>query len=357
MSGFGSSIRDRLLKEEPHLVVWTPSEKIDSLKKILKTHQLQDDVQVIRIFETQDVILKKSSGEVTGAIARGYTKKNLQQIILSFENSYSPSTESKNSMPQIHIGMELANQLALYEGDQLFLFPAETLLLPPTEIAPPETVQIYSLVLPSHSSVDNRTIMYEIGSIPSVKDNSSLEKGVEIFLKNPTQYHKHQEVLQQEGYSVQSWSERNSSLFFALKIEKGIMIIFLSLAALIASFSIASMMQLLLHQKKRDIEILMVMGYPIQKIKQLFTFIAFFMSLFGVSSGVILGYLVCIFLEYTPINLLPDIYVDRKIPVEITLDLFGMVFVLACVLSYLASWIPMYFYTFSFSTDAMKKAS
>ena len=354
MSGFGLSIRDRLLQKEPHLVVWAPSQKINHLKNLLQNNQLEQDVEVMRIFETQDVILKTSSGEITGAIAKGYTKNNLQQMASHFEIKDS---NSSSLAPQIHISMDLTHQLDLYEGDILFLFPAENLLLPPTEMALPEKIQVSSIISLSNSSMDNKTLMYEIGSIPSLKQNSSLEKGIEIFLKNPIQYHKHQQILQKSGYSAQSWSERNSSLFFALKVEKWIMIIFLSLAALIASFSIASMAQLLLHQKKKDIEILMVMGYPIPKIKKLFRSIAFFMSFFGVSSGLIIGYLVCLFLKYVPINLLPDIYVDRKIPVEISLELFGVVFLLACFLSYFASWIPMHFYIFRFSTDAMRETS
>ena len=133
------------------------------------------------------------------------------------------------------------------------------------------------------------------------------------------------------------------------------MIIFLSLASLIASFSIASMLQLLIRQKRKDIEILMVMGHPNSKVKNLFTLIAFSMSFIGVFIGSILGYIICLFLKYTSIDLLPDIYIDRKIPVEISMDFFLIVFSLACLLAYLASWMPMSFYTFS--TKTIRKSS
>ena len=338
MSGFGISIRDRLLQEEPHLVVST--QKINSLKKTLLKHNLKNQINSIRSFEIQDVILKTSSGEISGAVAKGYTKK------------YFKYSESKSS---VHLGMEIASQLRLFEGDKVFVTPAETLLLPPTEITPPDQVTISSITLPSHSSINNKTIFYQIGSIPSLKKNSSLENGVEIFLKNPDQYQKIQETIKNEGYVVKSWSERNSALFFALKVEKGIMIIFLSLASLIASFSIASMLQLLIRQKRKDIEILMVMGYPTSKVKKLFTLIAFTMSFIGVFIGSILGYIACFILQHASIDLLPDIYVNRKIPVEISLDFFVIVLLSACLLSYLASWVPMSFY--KFSTKTIQKAS
>ena len=338
MSGFGMSIRDRLLQEEPHLVVST--QKISSLKKTLSKYRLNNHINIVRPFETQDVILKTASGEFSGAVAKGYTRR------------YFDSANLKSS---VHLGMELASQLDLYEGDSIFITPAETLLLPPTEVTAPDKVMISSLIIPSHESINNKTILYQIGSIPSLKENSSLEKGVEIFLKKPDQYYRVQKIIEKAGYTVTSWSERNSALFFALKVEKGIMIIFLSLASLIASFSIASMLQLLIRQKRKDIEILMVMGHPNSKVKNLFTLIAFSMSFIGVFIGSILGYIICLFLKYTSIDLLPDIYIDRKIPVEISMDFFLIVFSLACLLAYLASWMPMSFYTFS--TKTIRKSS
>jgi len=371
MSGFGSSLKNRLLSHEPHLVVYGSSGQNtklpDEIKNIFVQSHLKD-MRLIRAFETQDVILKSYEGSFAGAVAKGYNLVDLKAFTQSSDNHYFEGVNSKvewssggainteNTNTRIHIGAELANQLSVYEGDFVFVMPAENLLTPPTEMVPLEEVQVASLIFSSHSYLNNKKILYEKGSIPSLKSTASLSQGVEIFLHDPDQYKPYQEALKSKGFDARSWSDQNSSLFFALKIEKIIMTIFLALATLIASFSIASMIQLLMTQQRQDIGILMVMGYPIRKIRRLFVHLAFMMAFLGVSGGVFLGYLICLFLKLVPIDLLPSFYVDRKIPVIMQTEVFVGVFVLSCVLAYIISIFSVRFYTLSSIVNLLKKA-
>ncbi len=371
MSGFGSSLKDRLLSHEPHLVVYKDSSQnmnlLDQVQKILAQSRLDNDIQSIRSFETQDIILKNSEGHFAGAIARGYGSKDLRALTQGSDEKYFEDVNSKvewdssniisikKDKVRIHIGVELADQLSAYEGDFVFIMPAESLLTPPTDMAPPEEVQIDSLIFSVHSYINNKKILYEKGSIVSLQETASLSQGVEIFLKDPAKYKPYKEILKTKGFDVQSWSDQNSSLFFALKIEKIIMTVFLALAALIAGFSIASMIQLLMTQQRQDIGILMVMGYPVRQVRKLFVHLAFMMSFLGVSSGVLLGYLICIFLKFVPIDLLPSIYVDRKIPVIMQTEVFVGVFILAGLLAYIISLVSVRFYTLSSIVNLLLK--
>ena len=372
MSGFGSSLKDRLLSHEPHLVVYKSASQgmdfLDNVRKILIQSHLDKDIQSIRSFETQDIILKNAEGNFAGAIARGYDSTDLKALTQGSDDKYFEGVNSKvewdssniadvkKTRTRIHIGVELADQLSAYEGNFVFVMPAESLLTPPTEMVPPEEVQIDSLIFSSHSYTNNKKILYETNSIASLKDTASLSQGVEIFLKDPAKYKPYKEILKTKGFDVQSWSDQNSSLFFALKIEKIIMTVFLALAALIAGFSIASMIQLLMTQQRQDIGILMVMGYPVRQVRKLFVHLAFMMAFLGVSGGVLLGYLICIFLKFVPIDLLPSIYVDRKIPVIMQTEVFVGVFILAGLLAYIISLVSVRFYTLSSIVNLLKKA-
>ena len=370
MSGFGSALKNRLLSHEPHLVIYNSSAKpanlVNAVKNVFIQNHLQEDVRLIRFFETQDVILKNSKGNFVGAVARGYPSKDLKALTQDSDDKYFEDVNSKvewsasnlttEVKTRIHIGAELADQLSVYEGDFLFVMPAENLLTPPTEMVPPEKVQVTSLVVSSHSYLNNKKIFYEKDSISSLKGTASLSEGVEVFLYDPEKYKPYKDALKAKGFDVQSWSDQNSSLFFALKIEKIIMALFLALAALIAGFSIASMIQLLMTQQRQDIGILMVMGYPIRSIRKLFVHLAFLMSFLGVSGGVILGYLICLFFKFVPIELLPSIYVDRKIPVIMHAEVFAGVFILAGLLAYIISLVSVRFYTLSSIVNLLKKA-
>lgn len=384
MSGFGGSIKSRLLNQEPHLVVeglenQTNKELfLNSVKKALNFKEQPSDIKSIRLFETQDFIVRSESGAVVGAEGVGYTSKDLPVILGYFTKDYlediNPGVEMNlsenlseglsekkekndpNKNRKIYMSFELSRQLSVFEGDSVFLMPVESLLLPAAELPPPETVYVDSFLDSSHSFKTVQRIFYEIDSMPSLTDTSSLSYGVEIFLKDPENFVPHQKKLKDHQFQVQSWSSRNASLFFALKLEKALMAVFLFLAVLISSFSISSMIRLLLAQKKKDIGILMVMGWSIQKVRQLFLGISFVLSLIGALGGVLLAFIVCLFLEYSAVPFLPDIYYNRSIPVEISFSVFAWVFFMGVFLAYIASWIPIYSYSLLSSMDLMRKS-
>ena len=372
MSGFGSSIRHRLLGQESHLVV-QGSEKIQdrnmffsSVKNILSQESLNSNVERVRFFETQDIVLKSKSGKFSGAVGRGYYAKDLSSVQSSFERNYldevNPnmewdfSLEKNKRKSSVSISLDLAQQLSVFEGDIVFLMPAESLLTPLSELSPPEESLVYSLIDSENSSSKNsKTVFYEIGSLPSLVKTASLSYGVEVLLKDPENFYQHKKALTDQKFQVQSWRDRNAVLFFALKLEKMIMAVFLFLAILISSFSISSMTRLLLAQKKKDIGILIVMGWPIQQVRKLFLGISFTLSLIGLLGGIITAGLVCLFLKHSSIPFFPDIYYNRQIPVEISFSVFFLVSAMALVLAYIASYLPLRSYTLFSSMDLIRK--
>ena len=376
MSGFGVSIKERLLSREPHLVVeGVKNQKskvnlLKSVKQTLNSSELLSGIESIRLFETQDLIARSAEGVVVGVEGRGYRSKELPLILDHFTKNYldeinpgvgievlekTGANNSKNNQT-VYINFNLSHQLSVFEGDFIFLMPAESLLMPATEISPPEKVYIGSFLDSSQTSQTVQRLFYEIGSILSLKETSSLSYGVEIFLKDPEAFAVYKKKLKDHQFKVQSWSDRNASLFFALKLEKTLMAVFLFLAVLISSFSISSMIRLLLAQKKKDIGILIVMGWSIHKIRKLFLGISLTLSLLGTLGGAFLAFLVCLFLKYNSIPFFPDVYYNRSIPVEIDFSVFVGVSFLGLVLAYTASWFPIYFYTLFSSMDLIRKS-
>ena len=282
---------------------------------------------------------------------------------------------SPPALPLIDISSDIAAPLFAVEGSLLTLLPAESLLLPPGEIPPYASVKVRSWMDSGHFSTQIRDLFYEIGSLTQLKNTASLTSGVEIFLKKPRQYALYQKQLEDHGFKVQSWADRHSSVLFALKIERWMMAVFLFIAALIASFSISSVVSSLTMQKQKDIGILTVMGFPIKKIKNLFIHLAFSMALLGSILGAALGFGLSLFIQsfgsalslglglllslltrQDPLEFLPwEIYQDQVIPVEIHPEMFVVVFLGAAGLSYLASWLCVHSQTFS--NEILKKAA
>ena len=79
--------------------------------------------------------------------------------------------------------------------------PSESLLTPLSELSPPEESHIYSLIYSEDSSKNSKTVLYEIGSMPSLVKTASLSYGVEILLKDPVNFSQHQKVFDESKFS------------------------------------------------------------------------------------------------------------------------------------------------------------
>ena len=115
---------------------------------------------------------------------------------------------------------------------------------------------------------------------------------------------------------------------------------FLSLSILITSFSIITVLILLLSQKSKDIGILMAMGLSRSRTKWIFARLGMILAALGSLWGLILGLTISYFLELYPLNILPDIYYDRTLPVVVSRSTIYLVTALCLLISFFGTWIP-----------------
>lgn len=142
------------------------------------------------------------------------------------------------------------------------------------------------------------------------------------------------------GVRFETWSERNSALFFALRMEKLMIGMFLALAGLIAASSILTVMALLLSQKRRDLALLRVLGLPRLELIRLFTKVGLVLAAVGILSGLTVGTALGLWIEAHPFDVLPDIYYDSQVPARVELRWILMVLFGAGAVAALGSWIP-----------------
>ena len=100
----------------------------------------------------------------------------------------------------------------------------------------------------------------------------------------------------QDDY-VYTWSDLNKSLFSALKVERNVMFIILSLIIVIAAFNIISGLTILVKNKTRDIGILKSIGVQNNSIKKIFFLVGFIIGTSATIFGVLIGTLFSIYIE------------------------------------------------------------
>ena len=348
MTALNHSIQERTLAVEPHLTIEIPGVNQASLLEVHPlTAKLKSNPDLkVEVFESQDVILRTLDGHFRGALARGLSQDSLNRMLaqmqkLDRKKKGEPLMAEMLPPGEILIGVDLAISLGVFEGDSLLVIPPESLLLPPTESPKYERVIARRIISTNLADVDSQNIFYvRDHTMGQLKSGASRRTGIEVWMPNPLQVDSYKEELKSFPEArVQTWKERNSALFFALKLEKIIITSFLGLAALLASFSMISVLLLLISQKKREIGLLQAMGLSTRKVKKLFMTIGLCLSALGLGAGVLLGSGISFYIEKNPLNILPDIYIDSQIPAYLDGGFVLIVLVVGSGLAWLGSYL------------------
>ncbi len=350
MNGFNRSIRDRLLEVEPHVVV-----DFDDVKKAkeITSHPVykkleQEDVELKAPMSHQDVILRTADGFVQGATANGVTRKRLLQLLEFAEKKAGkkdPDLKNKieNLKPgQIILGVGLADKTGLFRDDNVVIVPPETMFMPASEIPILSQGNVQGFLLTDVDRIDGQSFYYILEeSFPRLQKTLGRRLALEVWLKDPEQADSIKEKIKGEGVQVETWKERNASLFFALKIEKFVVSFLVGLSTLIAGLSIISVMVLLLTQKKKDVGNLLAMGMTRSETRNTFVKIGLFLTLTGVLGGVITGIILSLCIDTFSDDVLPAFYEETNIPTEIQFLQVASILFFGVLFSYFALSITM----------------
>lgn len=349
MGGFNVSIQDRLLSVKPDLVIYLEAPYLDPW---LKKWGEENHFTYMRLFEQQDIILRSYDGSITGAVAKGYNQKELrnflahassdfQYLISSKEKEIVSSSEKQNEISVV-LGSDLAQDLGIYEGDVLTVIAPDSLLRPQGEFIQYDKIRIDGILRTEVQELNNQVVLYDYTrSLKSLSGAASKEYGIEIKTQDPNHLEKLEAELRAKAYRFENWKERDHSLFFALKMEKLIMFLFIGLSALITGFSIITILVLLMTQKRRDIGILRAMGMPKRQLLKIFVGIGTLLGGVGTFLGAFMGGTICLMIKFAGFPLLPSIYVDRRIPIDVDLRLIIFVLLIGFILSLLGSLWPV----------------
>lgn len=370
MGGFGNAIEERLINFEPHIIVKSKNkdarleknhllELSDELKKKYKLNAF--------LFDQEQVVLRTPSGHYSGAIARGLEEKSLQHFVEA-SRQYGQNRVKKFTWDQeipsqlvvanddIIVGADLAYQTGIFIGDQIVLTPPESLILPPGEMPQFIKMNVQDIIRSSVQSIDSQLVIYKKRNSGKLfRDSISLETLLEVYLDDVQQLDTVLGSIDSTKFNVETWRERNSSLYYSLKMEKLMISFFLLLAILIGCFTIVTVLVLLATQKRKDIGILLTLGMKKKDLVRIFSQIGFLLSGSGVFLGFVFGLVICILLSEFQFITLPDAYIDRTIPVRFEIKEYLAILAITFTISYLSSRYPARVITSFTPQDILRK--
>lgn len=345
MNGMNRNIKARVIRIEPHL---TTINKVEANAQILSEVK---QAQVVS-YHAMDVIARSIDGQFRGAQALGYSTDGLKIFLdrvysnrkirnSNYYNDDDASDKFELALNEVAVGVGLARSMGVLEGDELTLVPPETLLLSSLETPVFQKVMVKRILVTDLQDVDDQLIIYNSElSLRNFKATLSSNQGFHIWFNDVENAEKVQAILKKKSINSVTWQERNADLFFALKIEKLNIGILLAIAGLIASTSVLTVLALLMSQKKRDIAIIKTLGLSQRKTLLLFTKIGLWISGSAIILGSVIGIGISLYLQYFPLNILPNIYYDSSIPSLVDYQFAIFVILIAAFLALLGSYFP-----------------
>tara|TARA_B100001027_G_C16249259_1_gene323595 strand:+ start:375 stop:1607 length:1233 start_codon:yes stop_codon:yes gene_type:complete len=347
MNGFKTDLTKKILGLNPHIFIQPNSFKISD-EYILKLKTDFQDISVSRSFSGEGIVI--SNNNAKGVILKG-VHKNEKKTIEFFENFIISGELNSLTKNKVFIGTELAFNLDLKEGDNLNIMSSSFVTTPLGNFPKQLSFKIAGIFNTGFLEFDQNIIFINIEDALAIFDKENKDQNVEIYLKEPLKANFYKNKIQQinQNYFVYTWSDLNKTLFSALKIERNVMFVILSLIVVVAAFNIISGLTILIKNKTKEIAILKTLGLSDKSIKKIFFLTGLTIGFSATLSGIILGILFSINIEKMRIFLTSvfnfeifpsDIYFLDKLPSEINLSSVVIIFFISLLISALASYFP-----------------
>jgi lipoprotein-releasing system permease protein len=148
------------------------------------------------------------------------------------------------------------------------------------------------------------------------------------------------DMLEGYPYRTKDWGEMNRNLFSALRLEKLVMGIILSIIVIIAAGLIVATVIMLVLEKRKEIAVLKALGVPDGGIVKIFLMEGLQIGVAGSLLGLVTGLGWCLFIEKVGIKLDPQVYYIPALPVRIEPFQTALSVIIAILVTFLASIYP-----------------
>ncbi len=348
MNGFRTELINKILGFNPHIIVKPYNNKINK-EDLDNLDVLKENVlRTAFTFSGQAIILSKKN--TTGILVRSYLENEIDKIDL-IKNGIIDGSLNSFGKNTISIGKELAISLDLIVGDEITLMSTSNLQTPFGNLPLQEKFTISSVFTTGLAEFDHNVIFMPFGNAQSLFELSDMDIDLEIFLKKPDNAQLVKEKVQKifSNHYVYSWADLNKSFFGALKVERNVMFIILTLIIIVAAFNIISGLTILVKNKTREIAILRTLGISKNSIAKVFFLTGFTIGLLATITGVTIGILFSYYIEEIRvlitsifnIRLFPEeIYFLSQMPSEINFGYILVISLFSLLITFLATIFP-----------------
>ncbi len=348
MNGFKTDLTNKILGLNPHIVIQPNNSKIDD-RFVEKIKNLDKNLKISKTYSGEGIVV--SNDNAKGIIIKGIDLNN-QTGVEFLKKNISKGNLSDFKKNTAFIGVELAYNLNLNVGDKINLMSSAFVATPFGAVPKQETYILTGIFNTGFFEFDKNFVFLNISDSLSIFDKNEKDQNIEVYLNNPLKADFVKNKIQKinPNLFVYSWADLNKSFFSALKVERNVMFIILTLILIVAAFNIISGLTILIKNKTKEIAILKTLGLSNNSIKKSFFLTGFTIGFLATVSGVILGVLFSINIEKVRIvlsnlfnfEIFPsDVYFLDQLPSEINIYSIFTVFIFSLIITAISSYLPV----------------
>jgi lipoprotein-releasing system permease protein len=357
MTGFERDLKEKILGTNAHLVVIRSGAPMEHYRATMERLSKLPRVQAVTPFIYNQVMLS-TGRHVSGVVLRGIdpvsdkkVTRLAQSIVEGSMDSLEPASGSA-SEPGLLIGRELAKHLNLFLGDRVNVVSPTGTITPLGMMPKLKPFRVTGIFNTGMFEYDSTLAYVSINQAQKFFDLGDTVTGIQLKVGDVYATSELASRINQEfgpELYARDWMQMNKNILFALKTEKVVMFIILTLIVLVAAFGIASTLFMIVMEKNRDIAILKTMGARSSSIMKIFVLEGLIIGVVGTLLGVFFGLLVSFNLEPI-INLVQkvtgknffskEIYYLDHFPSHVVLSDVVVISITAILISFVATLYP-----------------
>jgi len=324
MNGFRTELINKIVGFNAHVTVKPYGNSINIDK--INNHELEKISEDL-VFSNSGEAIIISKEYTKGIVLRGYNPKDFTKLNVVTKGQLTGEANNLNQN-NISIGKELSFDLDLNIGDKISIMSPSGIETIIGNLPKQEVFIVSSIFESGLADFDSNIAFINLDKLDNFFDYKKEDRNLEIYLKNPSNITEVKIIVQKifNDEFVYTWADTNRSLFSALKVERNVMFIILSLIIVVAAFNIISGLTILVKNKTKDIAILKSIGVLNKSIIKIFFLVGVTIGTTATIFGIFLGVMFSLYIENIReflsyafnISLFPEeIYFLSKMPTEI----------------------------------------
>lgn len=350
MNGFRQELITRILGLNGHVNVYSQIGPLyDYHADVLKLEEVKGVKAVFPMVEGQALLT--TNAHSVGTVVRGHEVRDfVRKPIFSDSIIAGRLVDFKGN--QVAIGKAMAERLNLVIGDQITLIAPQGKTTPFGTMPRSRSYDVGLIFDVGMYEYNNGFIFMPLKTAQTFFQHKGSVSSLEVITDNPMDIERTKEAIKTATggrAKVYDWRDLNNSFFNALKVERNVMFLILTMIILVAAFNIISSMIMLVKDKGHDIAIMRTMGATRETMLKIFILTGASIGLIGTTVGAVLGISFALNIEtirrwlegLTGTELFAEeIYFLSQLPAEIEWHEVTSVVVMALVLSILATLYP-----------------